>query len=322
MKPQQLGRNLLPASSTSYTVCPDCILFAIRLLSLAGVMLVAACAHQATRQDLKISPAESGVLGRIGIATGRYQPPASISPDKLGFMKSPAQDVYGGTVSGVAAGGIFWCIPCVPPAAALGAIFGAGYGVYAAGGGLYQAIHPKFDRAFGALEATFSKASLADIFEQALLTAGGKNFPVSTYPGGPASVDDKPDYADAQRFDSVLEVRLTKVTLESEDKTGPFVRNLSYDSPRALCMDARARVIRTRDQAVLHDVPYRFKSQGQTLAAWTADSDALFKEVLHGGVESLASDIARDVFTREGDTLRQESHPGSNSTQKPDDHAC
>jgi hypothetical protein len=269
---------------------------AVRMLAFASTLLVTACAHHPAQQELKLTVAESGSLGRTGLALGRYSPPRSLNPDRPGFIKAPAKGLGEGAVAGteiglgLAAG--FGCLPCLPgvPAfTALGAIAGTGVGIYEAGVGLYRSKNPKFDRAYGALETTYSEIPFADLFEQALLaaTANRTTLPVGSYSGGPQSVKDEPDYTNAADFDTLVEVRLTNIGLE--DKGG-------YDSPRKLRMQARARVVRTSDQRPLHDQMYTFESQGLTLAEWTADDRALFKEVLRRGVESLASDVAKSIF--------------------------
>ena len=108
---------------------------------------------------------------------------------------------------------------------------------------------------------------------------------------GPTSPDEKVSYQSlvTQKIDTVLEITVTSLGTQSSDKW-------DIDPSLAVFIKARARLVRTKTNAVLEDKTYDFESETRTFSEWSADNGRPLAESLTQGFQQIADQVFRSFF--------------------------
>lgn len=127
---------------------------------------------------------------------------------------------------------------------------------------------------------------------------------VSLLEGGPRDVKASASYRPlaAQGLDTVLEVAVVRLDLERAPRgpLGTYGLSLSwenvFDPSLELVVEARARLVRVADDAVLFTRPYRHSGPRRTFVEWGRDGAEPFREALDTALKALGNEIAGDFF--------------------------
>jgi hypothetical protein len=114
----------------------------------------------------------------------------------------------------------------------------------------------------------------------------------------------KTDYAAlaAEGVDTVLEVQLERLQLKrtstGSSSYGPSVISIEglINAPLQLTVAARVRVMRTADGAVLYKTAFDRRMGLEKFTDWGRENASRFREERDRALESLAEEIARDIF--------------------------
>ena len=227
-------------------------------------------------------------FGTIGVVAAQFAPEADIDLGR-------SQGTGSGAATGAAVGTGIWlmvalaslsscilappgCGPALAPfllgGTAAGAVIGASAAARAPATVTPEQARAAVSTALGRLD--MQRALQSDITSYANLMSIA--VVKSSYPG-PSVVEDRKSYVALKNntIGNVLEIGIIHVGMH------PVGRNSSV-----LTMTARARLIQTSDDAAIHEAMYRFVSRPFTLAEWSENDAALFRQVLYRGYQELA----------------------------------
>ena len=108
---------------------------------------------------------------------------------------------------------------------------------------------------------------------------------------GPTTPEEKVTYQSlvTQKIDTVLEITVTSLGTQSSDKW-------DIDPSLATFIKARARLVRTKTNAVLEDNTYVFESEARTFSEWSADNGRPLAESLTQGYQQIADQVFHSFF--------------------------
>ena len=108
---------------------------------------------------------------------------------------------------------------------------------------------------------------------------------------GPTSPDEETIYQSSmpKKIDTVLEISITNLGMQTSDKW-------DIDPSLAVFIKARARLVRTKNYAVLQDNPYVFESEPRKFSEWGAENGQPLAESLTQGYQQIAEQIYRSFF--------------------------
>lgn len=128
---------------------------------------------------------------------------------------------------------------------------------------------------------------------------------VSLLEGGPREMKASASYRPiaATGLDSVLEVAVVRLELRRANAPGaprsygpaPSWEKV-FDPSLELIVEARARLVRVADDAVLFTRPYRYSGPRRTFVEWARDGAEPFREARHMALQRLGEEIASDFF--------------------------
>jgi hypothetical protein len=102
-------------------------------------------------------------------------------------------------------------------------------------------------------------------------------------------------YLTSQGIDTALEIQILNSGLNGNGVVNPSL---------ALSFDVRASLIRVRDERELASVPLKYRSKKHKFTAWAANDARLLREEIQRCNDTLAEEIAREIFNKPG-TLRE-----------------
>lgn len=251
--------------------------------------------------------------GRIGLVSARFDPViefndvtegkshgslkaagkgASIGA-KPGFwvMKGTAQEVcHSGGGSDVLVCGAFFLFGAGLSAA--GAVVGTMVGGVAGAvkADSAQTVHERETQVRAVMAQENIQEKVRDSLEQYPNKLGRPMF-VKFSDAGPTTPDEKASYQSlvTQKIDTVLEITVTSLGTQSSDKW-------DIDPSLAVFIKARARLVRTKTNAVLEDKTYDFESETRTFSEWSADNGRLLAESLTQGYQQIADQVFHSFF--------------------------
>lgn len=128
---------------------------------------------------------------------------------------------------------------------------------------------------------------------------------VSLLEGGPRDVKASPSYRPlgAEGLDTVLEVAVVGLELRRANAPGaptsygpaPSWEKV-FDPSLELIVEARARLVRAADDALLFTRPYRHSGPRRTFVEWARDGAVPFREARDAALRALGAEIAEDFF--------------------------
>ena len=96
-------------------------------------------------------------------------------------------------------------------------------------------------------------------------------------------------YPVSQGADTALEIHVQNATLAGNEGINPKL---------ALCVEARATLLRSRDGQQLYSCPVQYRSQGRKFTAWAADDAKLFRQELRKCYRDLAAAMVDQLVAR------------------------
>jgi len=232
----------------------------------------------------------------IGLVLRPTDPDVELQIPRKGWLSITGRGALNGSVIGgfgVQCGfGLFLCVPAL---ATVGIIGGAVYGAVTA--------EPasEWEQAESAFKGTLSDLNIQQRVPDHIVEFARSQAPyrvIRVKSQDPSSKDKKPDYRAlaGKGIDAVLELTELAVYLRPS--------RIVVNPPRILMMDARARLIRTSDCALLDE---RVITDGtligadsnvaRSLAAWTDQNAQVFREEVTQATQRLAQQVVKELFS-------------------------
>jgi hypothetical protein len=244
--------------------------------------------------------------GRIGLVSARFDPVIEFNDvtegKGHGTLKAAGKGAKIGAVPGVLLMGggascspLFFCAVVFVGGAGLGA---AGAVVGSMVGGVAgavnadsaQTVHEREAQVKAVMAPQNIQEKVRDNLEQYLNKLGRPKF-VKLSDAGPTTPDEKVSYQSlvTQKIDTVLEITVTSLGTQSSDKW-------DIDPSLAVFIKARARLVRTKTNAVLEDKTYDFESETRTFSEWSTDNGRPIADSLTQGYQQIAQQIYYSFF--------------------------
>jgi len=173
---------------------------------------------------------------------------------------------------------------------AVGAVAGGVIGAVKADSA--ETVQEQQERAKAVLAELKIQEIVRDRFEQYAKERGRPMF-VTISDTGPTSLYEEVSYQSLspQKIDTVLEITVTRLGMQTGDKY-----KLDIDLSLAVFINARSRLVQTKNNTLLQDRPYIFESETRTLSEWSADNGRLTAESLTQGYQKIAEQIFHSAF--------------------------
>ena len=262
------------------------------------ITILSACA--VTPEESAFEPVPPESLGRVGVISV-----SSDFPIKGPFPYSSAGE--GAAKSGVAmgaAGAVYPCVHTLPflPAYTICVATFAVIGV--AGGAVNGEIASQFESAVHTLPTSMELQGR--LRSEVLAHAGtlahtevrdlgpeGIEYRPPPGPGEPVSEEGEKSRADSAAVEEYQRFSQNDVDTALETAIVKYVTWASGNERFGLILEARSRLVRTRDGAVIALARHDFASPSYTLAQWTENEAGRLRAEIRKGIDSLAEDIAR-----------------------------
>ncbi len=273
---------------------------------LAALACLQAACSTPVRPDHLAQP-DKRSLGRIAVAAARFEPEYAFDALTAGKGEAATKGAFLGVGScaqavgsGGGVGGALFFVVCAPIAATVGAISGA----------LGAATAEQVEAAKAAAQPGIAALKLQDGTVEAVLRYGKEmGIDLGRLPRslGPAKPDDPPSYAEAgDTANSVIEVSVLSARAFT---TGARELRMS------LGMQARVRVLSTRDGKEIDTLSVRCESASRTPDEWLAADGQAIKTALDLCAASIAEQALDEVlFVYHPKQMREE--PPSTETQR------
>ncbi len=241
--------------------------------------------------------------GTIGLVSARFDPVIEFNDVTEGKGHGSLKAAGKGSVTGATPGA--WLLvqglkgPCGVLCAFVGEFaFVAGAVVGSVVGGVAgavkadsaQTVHEREAQVKAVMAQQNIQEKVRDNLEQYPNKLGRPMFVKFSY-AGPTTPDEKVSYQSllTQKIDTVLEITVTSLGTQSSDK-------LDIDPSLAVFIKARARLVRTKTNAVLEDKTYHFESDTRTFSEWSAENGRLTAESLTQGYQQIADQVFHSFF--------------------------
>ncbi len=289
-------------------------------LLLVSFIWQAACAHKPPPAAL--SDEIRAELGEIGVISAQYTPAVEFELPAKGRLAGAARGFVRGTgltiilvpsmtlvgaaygiqagVPGVFAGGFLF--------GAVGALTGAGYFI---GGPIHGAVAAPPRADVTAADTQLKEALIAMKVQETMRDHVARNAQSRAHVTlrvlegeGPQTPSDVLTYLPLKDsdVDTVLELRVTTVRLkvahtrEFTDFWSHPSEILKIDPPLALVLEARGRLIRTKDRTVLYDRTWSYQGGARTFTEWGAEEGKPFAEEFERAYAGLANQTVEHIF--------------------------
>jgi hypothetical protein len=264
----------------------------IHLILLAGLIGAPGCAFNRP----SIPETLMAETPTIGVVLRPTDPDVELQIPRKGWLSNTGRGAVRGSVIGglgIYCGyGFFLCVPVLAPAGAMG-------------GAIYGAVAAEPASEWRHAESAF-KGTLSDLKIQQRVSDHIVDFARSQTPSrvirvesqDPSSQDEKAEYPalSGKGIDAVLELTELAVYLRPS--------GIVVNPPRILIMDARARLIRTSDGALLDE---RVITDGtligadsnvaRSLATWTDQNAQVFCAEVTQAAQRLAQQVVKELFS-------------------------
>ena len=292
--------------------------YSIIILTSLGLLIGQwGCAHS-TPKTTSFPPEKVTVeLGTAGLVSAKFQPESTFRKP-LGKGGSAAAGTGMGLLAGagLVGGAVGWValaqpwtiilLAYPPVTAVVGGAVGAGALIGGLVGGITGAAKAESSKTIKESEAALHHV-LADLDAQALMQAHFLNVVRERGHGdlvvleglGPTALDQEVTYASFsdEGFDTVLEISVRKYGLWGEKGINPLL---------SFFMTVTTRIIRIKDDTVIHNRTFRYESTPRKYVDWTIDDAQPFRKELDHACETLATEIAEALFISSEQTAAEE----------------
>ncbi len=266
------------------------------------ITVLSACA--ATPEESAFEPVPPASLGRIGVVSVRSDFPIT---GPFPYTSAGEGAAKGGVAMG-AAGAVYPCVhalaflPAYPICVATFAVVGV------AGGAVNGEIAAQFESGAQTLPTSMELQDRlrSQVLPQARTLAHteimdlgpeGVEYRPPPDPGQPIPEETQKSRDDSAAVDEYRRFAQKDADTVLETAIGRYAAWASGNNRFGLRLEARSRLVRTRDGAVIALARHDFASPSYTLAQWTENQAARLRAEIRKGIDSLAEDIARCHFS-------------------------
>ena len=273
-------------------------------------LLLAGCAAKTVASPL--APDTRSAFGSIGVVGATFRPAVALTaPPPLGGLGGGVKAAAAGLGLGVlGAAGCFITAGYVPVACGIALLTPYWVGRGAVEGTLRAVPASERRESKAALLAAAKETDYAQMLLDGIVEQGSHRTPMAPprpLPlAGPATADERPVYSEAiGQADTILEVALLQLALRdapdpSMGEPPGFLEATSFtplvDPWLMVRIDARVRVVRSADAAVLFERTFDTMAGRAKFTEWAENDARQFREALANGVRDLAWIIGTEVF--------------------------